>query len=129
MMHGKTIWKLGITKIAKASRGFTPGPHKLNPSQKKWRSAKVLGSSPGLRMKDWHFWGLLKNLIFKGWGGVGGVGPFYWANCIKSWSWTGCRFKGWLGKKKGVMFFRGVDTPMHTMVYCWSQLSCCLGRK
>ena len=86
---------------------------------KKQRSAKVLGSRPGLKMKD------LKNPIFRGGGGV----PIYWANCIKSWSWTVCRFKGGLGKKKGVMFFRGVDTPMLTMVYCWVQLSCCLGRK
>ena len=28
MMHGKAISKLGITEIAKASRGFNPGPPK-----------------------------------------------------------------------------------------------------
>ena len=27
-MHGKTIWKPGIGKIAKASRGIAPGPNK-----------------------------------------------------------------------------------------------------
>ena len=37
--------------------------------------------------------------------------------------WTVCRFKGGLGKKERVgLFFgggggRGVDTPMHTMIY------------
>ena len=30
-------------------------------------------------------------------------------------AWTVCRFKGGLGKKRGVVFLRGVDTPMHTM--------------
>ena len=29
--------------------------------------------------------------------------------------WTVCRFKWGLGKKEGVVFLRGVDTPMHTM--------------
>ena len=28
MMHGKALWKLGITEIAKASRGFASGSHK-----------------------------------------------------------------------------------------------------
>ena len=29
MMHGKAIWKHGISEIAKASsRGIVPGPHK-----------------------------------------------------------------------------------------------------
>ena len=36
-------------------------------------------------------------------------------------AWTVCRFKRGLGKKEGVMFFRGgVETPMHTM--SWRRL-------
>ena len=27
-MHGKTIWKLGIGELAKASRDIAPEPHK-----------------------------------------------------------------------------------------------------
>ena len=50
-------------------------------------------------------------------------------DCLKREAWTVCRFKGggWgLGKKEGVVFFRGggVDNPMHTMVYNES-LYCC----
>ena len=30
-------------------------------------------------------------------------------------AWTVCKLKGGLGKKEGVGFLRGVDTPMHTM--------------
>ena len=35
----------------------------------------------------------------------------------KGGTWIVCRFKGRgeLGKKEGVVFLRGVDTPMHTM--------------
>ena len=28
MMHGKAIWKPGIAEIVKASRDFSPEPHK-----------------------------------------------------------------------------------------------------
>ena len=30
-------------------------------------------------------------------------------------AWTVCRFKGGLARKRGVVFLRGVDTPMNTM--------------
>ena len=30
-------------------------------------------------------------------------------------AWTVCRFRG-PGKREGVVFLRGVDTPMHTMI-------------
>ena len=30
--------------------------------------------------------------------------------------WTLCRFKGGLARKRGVVFLRRVDTPMHIMV-------------
>ena len=36
----------------------------------------------------------------------------------KNGAWTACRFKGWLGKKEGVVFLRGVgfDSLMYTMM-------------
>ena len=36
-------------------------------------------------------------------------------DCPKRGAWTICKFKRGLGKKEGVVFLRGVDTPMHTM--------------
>ena len=37
-------------------------------------------------------------------------------DCLKRRAWTVCRFKkGGLARKRGVVFLRGVDTPMHTM--------------
>ena len=41
-----------------------------------------------------------------------------WGDCLKRGAWTVCRFKGGgggLARKRGVVFLRGVDTPMHTM--------------
>ena len=45
MMHGKAIWKPGITEIAKASKGFAPGAYKEDlqcPLQPKAARANVL---------------------------------------------------------------------------------------
>ena len=42
MMHGKAIWKLGMAEIAKASRGFTPGPQKTQSFMKNGGQQKCL---------------------------------------------------------------------------------------
>ena len=57
--------------------------------------------------------GSLKNLIFR----VGAhEKSIYRGNCLKR-GWLGqfSDLSGGLAKKKGVVFLRGVDTPMHTM--------------
>ena len=41
----------------------------------------------------------------------------YRGGLLKNGSRTVCRFKGaGLGKKKRVVFLRGIDTPMHTII-------------
>ena len=42
--------------------------------------------------------------------------PIKRRDCLKRGAWTVYRFKGGLVKKEGVVFFEGVDTPMHTML-------------
>ena len=37
-------------------------------------------------------------------------------DCLRRVAWTVCKFKGGLGKKHGVVFLRGVDTPMDTIL-------------
>ena len=50
--------------------------------------------------------------------GEGGVHekPIYRGICRKRGAWTVCKFK--------VVFLRGVDTPMHTMLIVWSFHGC-----
>ena len=55
----------------------------------------------GLRMKNFNIVELKK--------------PIYWGDCLRGVAWTVCRFKRGLGKKEGVVFLRGVDTPVYTM--------------
>ena len=49
-------------------------------------------------------------------------------DCLKRGTWTFCRFKGkgGLARKKGVVFLRGVDTSMHTMIqlFIFSHVFC-----
>ena len=59
-----------------------------------------------------YYGGLSKNHIFRG----VHKKPIYKGKFPKRWAWTVCRFEGSLEKKKGVVFFRRVDTPMRTMI-------------
>ena len=38
-------------------------------------------------------------------------------NCLKRGTWSVFEFKRRLGEKEGVVFLRGLDTPMHTIEY------------
>ena len=38
-----------------------------------------------------------------------------WGIVYKGGAWAVCRFKRGLGEKEGVVFLRGVETPMHTI--------------
>ena len=42
--------------------------------------------------------------------------PIYRGDCLKTGAWTLCRFNRGLGEKEGVVFLRGVDTQMNTMI-------------
>ena len=57
-----------------------------------------------LRMKNFNIWGFTKNQ-YKG------------GSCLKKGGGLGqfADLRGRLGKKEGVVFLRGVDTPVHTI--------------
>ena len=55
-------------------------------------------------------WGSQKNLIFR----RVQEKPVYKGVCLKRGALTVSRFNVGLGKKEGVVFMRGIDTPMHT---------------
>ena len=61
----------------------------------------------GLTRHEHNFWQEQRD----GWHFSGG----YRGDCLKRGTWTVCQYKRSLARKKGVMFLRGVDTPMHTM--------------
>ena len=64
-------------------------------------------------MKDSYFWGSLKNPIFRG--GEYEKPTYSGRDCLKREAWTVCRFNRGIGKKEGVVFSKGIDTPMHTV--------------
>ena len=69
----------------------------------------------GLRMKSFNIFGVHWKIWFLGGGGGGGSQKIEGRMPIKG-GWTVCRFKWGLGKKEGVVFLMGVDTPMHAMI-------------
>ena len=78
----------------------------------------------GLTMKNFNFWGSLKNPIFR----VGLTKNQYrGGNCLKRGAWTVCRFKGETWQERGGGVFEegeGVDTLMHTMCTFYVCPSC-----
>ena len=69
------------------------------------------------RVKNEKLWRSLKNPIFTG--GELWKNQYREGNCLKKGAWIDCRFKvggGGLARKRGFVFLRGVDTPMHTMI-------------
>ena len=64
----------------------------------------------GLRMKNFNIMGVPWKIRFlKG-------GSWKASMPKKVGAWTVCRFKRWLGKKRGWCFWGGFDTPIHTMI-------------
>ena len=71
-------------------------------------------------MKNFNIFGVHRNIHF---GGGLYEESICRGDCLKRGAWPVCRFKGELSKKGGGVFERGVDTPIHTMVFNCQKLS------
>ena len=74
------------------------------------------------KMNNFNIMGLPENQIFKG-------GSWKTSMPKNGRAWTVCEFKKGLRKKVGVVFLRGLDTPIHTIitnVFCQFSIKCLL---